>query len=79
MVVDKIGFLKLDIEGMEERALRGAKGLIYRDKPVIAVCAYHRASDYWALIDAVLAIRPDYRVGIRLYADILEDVTLYFY
>lgn len=79
VVVDKIGFLKLDIEGMEERALRGAKGLIYRDKPVIAVCAYHRASDYWALIDAVLAICPDYRVGIRLYADILEDVTLYFY
>lgn len=79
VVVDRVGLFKLDIEGMEGRALRGARGLIARDKPVIAVCAYHRASDYWALIDEVLAIRPDYRVGIRLYADILEDVTLYFY
>lgn len=79
VVVDRVGLFKLDIEGMEGWALRGARGLIARDKPVIAVCAYHRASDYWALIDEVLAIRPDYRVGIRLYADILEDVTLYFY
>lgn len=79
VVTGKVGLFKLDIEGMEASALRGACGLIARDKPVIAVCAYHRADDYWRLIDEVLSIRPDYRVGIRLYADILEDITLYFY
>jgi hypothetical protein len=30
-------------------------------------------------MDEVQSIRGDYRVGIRLYADILEDITLYFY
>lgn len=74
-----VTLFKLDIEGMESRALRGAKEMIAHDKPVIAVCAYHRANDYWQLIDEVLSIRPDYRIGIRLYADILEDVTLYFH
>lgn len=79
VVSGKVGLLKLDIEGMEVRALRGGREIIARDKPVIAVCAYHRADDYWNLIDEVLSIRPDYRIGIRLYADILIDVTLYFY
>ncbi|WP_312513318.1 FkbM family methyltransferase [Stutzerimonas nitrititolerans] len=79
IVAGKIGLFKLDIEGMEARALRGGREIIARDKPVLAVCAYHRADDYWKLIDEVLSIRPDYRVGIRLYADILEDITLYFY
>lgn len=79
VVSGKVGLFKLDIEGMEARALRGGREVIARDKPVLAVCAYHRADDYWRLIDEVLSIRPDYRVGIRLYADILEDITLYFY
>lgn len=75
----QVGLFKLDIEGMEARALRGARATIERDRPVLAVCAYHRADDYWRLMDEVLAIRPDYRVGIRQYADFLADCTLYFY
>lgn len=79
LVSGKVGLFKLDIEGMEERALFGATAVIRREKPVLAVCAYHRADDFWKLIDTVTAIRPDYRVGIRHYADILHDITLYFY
>lgn len=74
-----VGLFKLDIEGMEARAIRGARATIERDRPVLAVCAYHRADDYWRLMDEVLKIRSDYRVGIRQYADFLADATLYFY
>lgn len=79
LVPGKVGLFKLDIEGMEARALLGATALIRREKPVLAVCAYHRADDFWKLIDTVDSIRPDYRIGIRHYADILHDITLYFY
>lgn len=79
VVTGRVGLFKLDIEGMEARALRGAKAIIAQDKPVLAVCAYHRADDFWKLIDEVMVMRPDYRIGMRLYADILEDITLYFY
>lgn len=75
----KVGFVKLDIEGMEAQAIRGAHGIIARDSPTLAICAYHHADDYWQLMDEVLAIRPDYKVGMRLYADVLEDITLYFH
>jgi len=79
VVSDKVGLLKMDIEGMEASALRGARSIIKRDKPTLAVCAYHRSDDYWSLMDEVNSIRGDYRVGVRLYADILEDIVLYFY
>lgn len=79
VVQGEVGLFKLDIEGMEAAALRGARVIIKRDKPTLAVCAYHRSDDFWRLMDEVSAIRPDYRIGIRLYADILEDITLYFY
>ncbi|MGH1448998.1 MAG: FkbM family methyltransferase [Pseudomonadaceae bacterium] len=79
LVQGKVGLFKLDIEGMEAAALRGARATINRDKPVLAVCAYHRSDDFWRLMDEVSAIRPDYRIGMRLYSDILEDITLYFY
>jgi FkbM family methyltransferase len=79
LVQGKVGLFKLDIEGMEERALLGAQTMIKREKPVLAVCAYHRADDYWKLIDTVAAIRSDYRISLRHYADILHDITLYFH
>ena len=79
VVQGEVGLFKLDIEGMEAAALRGARAIIQRDKPTLAVCAYHRSDDFWRLMDEVSAIRSDYRIGIRLYADILEDITLYFY
>lgn len=79
VVQGEVGLFKLDIEGMEAAALRGARAIIKRYKPTLAVCAYHRSDDFWRLMDEVSAIGPDYRVGIRLYADILEDITLYFY
>jgi len=79
VVPGPVGFIKLDIEGMEANALRGARTIIARDRPTLAVCAYHRPDDYWHLMDEVLSIAPDYRVGMRLYADVLEDITLYFH
>lgn len=79
VVPGTVGLFKLDIEGMEASALRGARMIIDRDRPALAVSAYHRSDDYWCLIDEVQSIRSDYKVGMRLYADILEDITLYFY
>lgn len=79
LVHGKVGLFKLDIEGMEAQALLGASRVIQRERPVLAVCAYHRADDYWKLIDTVTSIRSDYKIAIRHYADILHDITLYFY
>jgi len=75
----RVTLIKLDIEGAEQGALRGARQVIQRERPKLCVCAYHRSDDLWKLIDTVLSIRDDYKVGVRHYSDIVDDTTLYFY
>lgn len=41
----KVDFIKMDIEGSEVPALRGAKEVIFHDHPVLAICIYHRITD----------------------------------
>ena len=41
----QIDFIKMDIEGTELSALRGAKRLLENNMPKLAVCTYHRAKD----------------------------------
>lgn len=41
----KIDFIKMDIEGAEIKALHGAKQLVQRCRPKMAVCTYHNAED----------------------------------
>jgi len=79
VLTGKVTLFKLDIEGAEESALRGASHAIRTQHPKLCVCAYHRADDLWKLIDAVKRIDASYKVGLRHYADVMEDTSLYFY
>ena len=46
-----IDYLKADVEGFEIDLLEGARGLIARDAPRIAITVYHRANDWRAIRD----------------------------
>jgi FkbM family methyltransferase len=74
-----VSLIKLDIEGAEASALKGAARTIQKHAPKLCVCAYHRGNDLWQLISTVKSIRPEYKVGIRHYSDIFDDTTLYFF
>jgi FkbM family methyltransferase len=62
---ETIDFLKLDIEGGEAAAIEGARDLIARSRPIIAMSLYHKQRDLWELPLQVAGIVDGYDFFIR--------------
>ena len=75
-----IGMIKMDIEGAEFDALHGAGNTILRDKPLLAICVYHRQGDMLAIMDFLHELVPEYRFRLRHYSIMNgNDTVLYAY
>lgn len=60
--INKIDFLKADIEGAERDMLRGAEKTIKRFKPRIAICTYHLPDDPEVLEGILKEFVPEYNI-----------------
>jgi FkbM family methyltransferase len=63
--IERVDFIKMDIEGHEEAALRGATLVLRRFRPRLAISMYHRWEDYHRLPMLVRNLG----LGYRLYLD----------
>jgi FkbM family methyltransferase len=70
-------FIKLDIEGVEEEALRGAARLIKNAHPILAVSVYHKPQDLWELPLLIHTLNPGYRFFMRHYTREIDDTVCY--
>lgn len=70
-------YLKFDVEGAEDGALRGAEELIRRSRPLLAISVYHRPDDLWHLPLYVHSLCPDYRLYLRTQGDDGMDAICY--
>lgn len=77
-VAEKITHLKMDIEGSELAALKGAANHIKRDVPAMSICAYHKPEDIRELTEYVISVNPAYHVYLRNYGDKYKEIVLYF-
>ncbi len=76
-----VGFIKMDIEGAEPGALAGAAAVLRKQRPVLAIAAYHRPDDQRSILAAVRQANPGYRwrrVGCRVDLGISVPLTLMF-
>ncbi len=62
-----VSMIKMDIEGGEFNALLGARKVIQRDRPILAICVYHLQNDLWRLPLFMRTMVPDYRMYLRTY------------
>ncbi len=72
-----VNFIKMDIEGAEEAALRGAARTLRQHRPKLAICAYHRPQDLYALADCIAKIEPAYRFWLDHHTIHSEETVLY--
>lgn len=71
-------YIKMDIEGYELAALRGAEQAIKQYKPMLSISVYHRPSDLHEIIPLVLSWNPEYKVFLRHYLGNYSDTRVYF-
>lgn len=70
-----VSVIKMDIEGSELAALRGAEQLIRKNHPRLAVCIYHRSQD---IVEIYQFLRQfEYRFYLRQHAFSAEETVLY--
>jgi FkbM family methyltransferase len=72
-----VDFIKLDVEGAELQALQGARKLIQRWRPVLALSLYHLPQDLWELPLASVDLCEDYRFHVRQHYFNSFDSALY--
>lgn len=81
ITIDSLGekptFIKMDIEGSELEALRGARETITSCKPRLAVCLYHKKEDILDIPSFILSLAPEYKIFIRHHSLTNLDTVLY--
>lgn len=71
-------YIKMDIEGYEVEALRGARKAIKSYQPLMSISAYHKPDDLYRIIPLVLSWNPEYKIYLRHYTDTYTDTDIYF-
>ena len=73
----RVDFIKMDIEGAELSALRGAKQTIQRHKPKLAISVYHRLTDFFEVPEFLDSLGCGYRYFLRHYTIHAEETVLF--
>ena len=74
---ERATFIKMDIEGAEIDAIRGASKTIKKYKPKLAICIYHNPEDIVEIPKTIMEIRNDYKFYIRHYTSCFYETVLY--
>ena len=73
----RIDFIKMDVEGAELAALKGAEHTLRRFKPKLAICVYHRLEDFFDIPDYLASLQLGYRFFLRHFTIHIDETVLF--
>lgn len=74
---DPVSLIKMDIEGFEPHALKGAEQIIRRQRPALAISVYHRMDHFWMIPAWLKGLRLDYSLRLGCHNHANTDVVCY--
>ena len=75
--IQRVDFLKMDIEGSELAALRGAEKTLQQFKPRLAISIYHKFGDFFEIPLFLQSLSLGYRFHVDHYTIHAEETVLY--
>ncbi len=73
----RVDLIKLDVEGSELSALRGATKTISAWKPSLVICLYHSPADLFLIPLYIKSLVPEYRLHVAHSSSGFTDTILY--
>ncbi|MBC7544393.1 MAG: FkbM family methyltransferase, partial [Candidatus Sericytochromatia bacterium] len=75
--LSKVDFIKMDVEGGELQALKGAEQTIRQHRPKLAISVYHQPQDLFEIPGWITRVCPEYRLHLDHYTLFAEETVLY--
>lgn len=75
--IDRVNFIKMDIEGAEIPAIKGAETTIRTFKPKLAISVYHKWDDLLTIPTLIQEIRDDYKYYLDCTTGFGGEAVLY--
>jgi FkbM family methyltransferase len=75
--IEKVDFIKMDIEGAELNALKGAVDTIKKHKPKLAICVYHSMEDFGTIPKFINELNLGYKFYLGHYTIYQEETVLF--
>jgi FkbM family methyltransferase len=75
--LQRVDFIKMDIEGAEMDAIEGAKEIIRAFKPRLAISCYHKPADLWEIPQKLMSLNPGYKLAFGHHSPVQWESVFY--